>query len=38
VARLFGGGGHASAAGCRLDGALEEVQLRLLEAIGQRLR
>jgi bifunctional oligoribonuclease and PAP phosphatase NrnA len=38
VARLFGGGGHPSAAGCRLDGALEEVQLRLLEAIGQRLR
>jgi phosphoesterase RecJ-like protein len=37
VARLFGGGGHANAAGCRLEGALEEVQGRLLEGIGQRL-
>jgi len=37
VARLFGGGGHANAAGCRLEGALEEVQRRLVEAIEQRL-
>ena len=37
VARRFGGGGHANAAGCRLEGALEEVQRRLVDAIEQRL-
>jgi phosphoesterase RecJ-like protein len=33
VARLFGGGGHATAAGCRIEGDLETVKARLREAI-----
>jgi len=37
IAARFGGGGHANAAGCTLEGAREEVERRLLEAIEQDL-
>jgi phosphoesterase RecJ-like protein len=33
VARVFGGGGHAAAAGCRIDGDLETVKTRVRDAI-----
>lgn len=31
---MFGGGGHAGAAGCSLDGSLEEVKSKMVEAVG----
>ena len=37
VAATFGGGGHARAAGCRLDGTAAEVRDALLEQIGKLL-
>lgn len=33
VARVFGGGGHVNAAGCKIAGRLAEVRSRVLEAI-----
>jgi len=33
VARLFGGGGHVNAAGCRVSGELSEIRRRVNEAI-----
>lgn len=33
VARAFGGGGHINAAGCRMEGKIEDIRRRLLEAI-----
>ena len=33
VARVLGGGGHANAAGCRLEGALPEIRRQVMEAI-----
>jgi len=33
VARLFGGGGHVNAAGCRVSGELSEIRRRVSEAI-----
>jgi phosphoesterase RecJ-like protein len=33
VARLFGGGGHINAAGCRMEGNIDDIRRRLLEAI-----
>jgi len=33
VARLFGGGGHINAAGCRMEGSIDDIRRRLLEAI-----
>jgi phosphoesterase RecJ-like protein len=33
VARLFGGGGHVNAAGCRVTGELAEIRRRVIEAI-----
>jgi phosphoesterase RecJ-like protein len=33
VARLFGGGGHVNAAGCRIEGNIGTVKKRLLEVI-----
>ena len=33
VARLFGGGGHINAAGCRMEGKIDDIRRRLLEAI-----
>jgi phosphoesterase RecJ-like protein len=37
VAERFGGGGHARAAGCRLDGPLEQARDRLVAAIQESL-
>ena len=37
VAEMFGGGGHARAAGCRLDGPLEQARDRLVAAIQSEL-
>ena len=34
VCSMFGGGGHRNAAGCRIEGALEEARERLLKALG----
>jgi phosphoesterase RecJ-like protein len=33
VAELFGGGGHRNAAGCRIEGELEEVRRRVIEGL-----
>jgi len=33
VARFFGGGGHINAAGCRMEGKIDDIRRRLLEAI-----
>ncbi len=33
VARLFGGGGHINAAGCRIEGKIDDIRRRLLGAI-----
>ncbi len=35
VARKFGGGGHVNAAACRMDGHIDEIKLRVLEAIRE---
>ncbi len=37
IARRFGGGGHAKAAGCRLAGSLESVIERIRAAIGEQI-
>ncbi len=37
VAQIFSGGGHTRAAGCRLDGSLEDVKNRLLTEIAHQL-
>jgi len=36
VAKSFGGGGHPTAAGCRMDGDLESIKARLRERIASR--
>ena len=33
VARVFGGGGHVNASGCRVEGELPEIRRRVIEAI-----
>lgn len=33
IARVFGGGGHINAAGCRMEGNIDDIRRRLLEAI-----
>ncbi|OHE23672.1 MAG: hypothetical protein A2X92_04695 [Syntrophus sp. GWC2_56_31] len=33
IARVFGGGGHINAAGCRMEGKIDDIRRRLLEAI-----
>jgi phosphoesterase RecJ-like protein len=38
IAKSFGGGGHAAAAGCKLKGALEEVQDKVFRAIRKAIR
>ena len=35
--RQFGGGGHVRAAGCEIDGTLEEVKAKVLKAVGEML-
>lgn len=37
ITATFGGGGHASAAGCRLNGYYEDVLEKLLKAVGDNL-
>lgn len=37
IALLFGGGGHAMAAGCTCDGTVEDVASRVLAAVGEAL-
>jgi len=37
VARVFGGGGHAQAAGCTIEGSMTDVRNRILEVLRQRL-
>lgn len=37
ICSKFGGGGHIKAAGCTLDGTLEDVKLRLLSAIAPEM-
>lgn len=34
VCSMFGGGGHRNAAGCRIQGTIEETRHKLLEALG----
>jgi len=38
VAQRFEGGGHAKAAGCTLGGVAEEVEEKILEALGEELQ
>jgi phosphoesterase RecJ-like protein len=38
LASVFGGGGHAKAAGCTIPAPLAEAKARLLEEIGKRMR
>ncbi|MBQ1538773.1 MAG: bifunctional oligoribonuclease/PAP phosphatase NrnA [Ruminococcus sp.] len=35
--RQFGGGGHIRAAGCEIEGGLEEVKAKVLKAVGEML-
>jgi phosphoesterase RecJ-like protein len=37
VAEVFGGGGHRNAAGCRVEGDLEEVKRRVIEGLQNAL-
>tara|TARA_B100000902_G_scaffold107627_1_gene109401 strand:- start:1088 stop:2050 length:963 start_codon:yes stop_codon:yes gene_type:complete len=38
IAQIFSGGGHTRAAGCKLDGSLEDVENRLLTEIANQLK
>jgi phosphoesterase RecJ-like protein len=38
IARAFGGGGHAPAAGCRIKGTLESVRKRVLRLVSDAIR
>jgi phosphoesterase RecJ-like protein len=37
IAEKFGGGGHIQAAGCSIDGRLEEVRMKLLKAVADSM-
>lgn len=37
ICRVFGGGGHAKAAGCKIEGNLEEIKGRIIEAVGKAM-
>ena len=37
VASSFGGGGHVRAAGCRMDGPLDEAISSMIQAVGKAL-
>lgn len=37
ICAKLGGGGHAAAAGCRIEGTLEEAKKTILEAVGQEI-
>ena len=36
ICNMFGGGGHRNAAGCRIEGTMEEARHKLLEALSVR--
>lgn len=38
IAKSFGGGGHAPAAGCRIKGSLKEVKKKVLQAIRKEIK
>ncbi len=38
IAKSFGGGGHAAAAGCRIKGTLQEVQGKVLTAVRKAIK
>jgi len=38
IARTFGGGGHANAAGCTLNGSLSEVKGKILKAVRKAIK
>ncbi len=38
IAEYFGGGGHRNAAGCTVEGRLEEIQRRMVEKLQEALR
>lgn len=38
IARAFGGGGHANAAGCEMKGSLEEVKRRVFKAVRNSIK
>jgi bifunctional oligoribonuclease and PAP phosphatase NrnA len=37
IATRFGGGGHKNAAGCTMQGTVEEIRARLVDAVGEQL-
>ncbi len=37
VAQVFGGGGHAKAAGIRMEGPIEEARLKVLAEVKRRV-
>src|SRR3989338_1862719 len=37
IAKIFGGGGHAKAAGCRINGTISDAKKLLLQEIGKRI-
>ena len=37
IARLFGGGGHRNAAGCTIQGNIEEIKRRILNAVSREV-
>ena len=37
IARLFGGGGHRNAAGCTIQGNMEEIKRRILNAVSREV-
>lgn len=38
IAKTFGGGGHANAAGCRLNGSLSEIKKKILKAVRKAIK
>ena len=38
IARTFGGGGHANAAGCRLNGSLSQIKEKISRAVKEAMR
>jgi phosphoesterase RecJ-like protein len=38
IAKTFGGGGHANAAGCKLNGSLPEIKKKILKAVRKAIK
>jgi phosphoesterase RecJ-like protein len=38
IAKSFGGGGHAAAAGCKINGSLREVQGKVFKALRKTIK